>query len=203
MRELEERFLELVAFLGDRLQPEKRKLYERFFSAILPRSLGPHGVVRVLDRRAITLLHGDGNWWNFLYPRNGGAGRVFMIDWQAWRIGVGTDDLVALLGLHLDQARRHALEMDLLTRYHGKLREEGVEGYAWDDCWHDYRESALRFLGVPVWQWAIGLPASIWWPSLTRILETCADLHCEELLNAPSSPAIVHAEQTPLRVVKS
>lgn len=75
--------------------------------------------------------------------------------------------------------------MDLLKRYHGKLVEEGVERYGWENCWDDYRESAIRSLAVPIWQWAVGMPAEIWWPSLNRILQTCADLHCEELLGAP------------------
>jgi hypothetical protein len=185
VRELEEKFSGLVDFLGDRLPGEKRRLYERFFSSILPRSFGPKGLGRASERRAITLVHGDGNWWNFLYPRDPAGRRVYVIDWQAWHIGIGTDDMVDLIGLHLDPERRHALETDLLKRYHGKLVEEGVERYGWADCWDDYRESAIRCLAVPVWQWAVGMPAHIWWPSLNRILQTCADLHCEELLGAP------------------
>ncbi len=185
VRELEGKFSGLVDFLGDRLPDEKRRLYERFFSSILPRSFGPKGLGRALERRAITLVHGDGNWWNFLYPRAPAGGRVYMIDWQAWHVGIGTDDMIDLIGLHLDPERRHALETDLLKRYHDKLVEEGVERYGWGDCWDDYRESAIRFLAVPIWQWAVGMPAHIWWPSMNRILQTCADLHCEELLGAP------------------
>lgn len=184
VRELEEKFPRFVDFLGDRLPTEKRKLYERYFASMLRRSFGLQGLVRVSERQAITLIHGDGNWWNFLYPRNPAAGRVYVIDWQAWRVGVGTDDMVYLIGLNLDRERRHALETDLLKRYHGQLLEEGVDRYTWADCWNDYRESAIRFLAVPVWQWAVGMPAAIWWPSLNRILDTCADLHCEELLDA-------------------
>ncbi|HET8533507.1 MAG TPA: oxidoreductase family protein [Methylomirabilota bacterium] len=194
VRELEEKFPRLVDLLGDRLPNEKRKLYERFFSSILPRSFGPKGLGRASDRRAITLVHGDGNWWNFLYPRDPAAGRIYVIDWQAWHVGVGTDDMVDLIGLHLDPERRHALETDLLKRYHAKLLEEGVDRYGWADCWDDYRESAIRFLAVPVWQWAVGMPVHIWWPSLNRILQTCADLHCEELLSAPIADGSIRGD---------
>jgi hypothetical protein len=182
VRELEEKFPSFVDLLGDRLPVEKRELYERFFSSIARRPFRPQAVVPASERRAVTLVHGDATWWNFLYPRDPARDRVYMVDWQAWRIGVGTDDMVHLIGLHLDPERRHALEIDLLKRYHGKLQEEGIDGYGWADCWNDYRESVLHFLAVPIWQWAVGLPVTIWWPALNRILHTCADLHCEELL---------------------
>ncbi|HYB70188.1 MAG TPA: hypothetical protein VEH80_05950 [Candidatus Bathyarchaeia archaeon] len=175
VRELEEKFPAFVDFLGDRLSIEHRALYERFFASAIPRLLTPRG-------GGSTLLHGDATWWNVLYPRDPAKDHARLIDWQFWRIGVGTDDMIGLVAIHLDPDRRRALERDLLSRYHARLEEAGVTRYGWSDCWSDYRESAIRHLPVPIWQWSVGMPAHVWWTSLDRILRACADLGCGELV---------------------
>jgi hypothetical protein len=181
-RELEETFGGFADFLGDRLSADTRKLYERFFSDGPRRLLGRQGVGRLLEKRMITLTHGDANFWNVLYPRDPAADQIYLIDWQFWHIGVGTDDVAYMIGVHLDSPRRGTLDTELLKRYHNELLAQGVDQYEWADCWNDYRESIVRLLVLPIWQWAVNLPPEIWWPNLDRIVRTFEDAGCMELL---------------------
>ncbi len=181
VRRLEETFRGFADFLGDRLSPSGRALYERVLAA-LP-ALWERRYRDLYDRRhALTLLHGDAHSWNFLYPREPGRDGVRIIDWQAWRPGRGTDDLAYMIALHWYPERRKTLEADLLRRYHETLLRHGVAGYGWDACWTDYRESAVGNLSIPVWQWSVGVPPNVWWPHLERALLAFEDLGCSELL---------------------
>jgi hypothetical protein len=51
------------------------------------------------------------------------------------------------------------MERELLKRYHTELLRHGVANYTWDECWFDYRVSALTNLLVPALQWSVKLPA--------------------------------------------
>ena len=51
-----------------------------------------------------------------------------------------------LLGASLLREERLAAEDELVRAYDRGLKEAGVESYAWDQCWEDYRRGA--FAGV-------------------------------------------------------
>ena len=55
----------------------------------------------------------------------------------------------------------------------------GYDRQAVDD---DYRLSALLHIMTPVMQEVFGIPPSIWWNNLERILLAVDDLGCRELL---------------------
>src|SRR5262245_8959226 len=74
------RYARFAEYLGDRLAPGSRTLYERVLDALDRR------VTPALLRQHSTIVHGDAHVWNLLYPRDG-VGSVRLIDWSSWRVG--------------------------------------------------------------------------------------------------------------------
>jgi hypothetical protein len=181
--ETERRVHAFVDFLGDRLSVDRRKVYDKVLAA-LPRLFGHHRRRRLRERKAFTLVHGDATVWNFLYPHDADKEHVRIIDWQAWRIGVGTDDLAYMMALHWYPERRRAMERELLRRYHGELLQQGVAHYGWEECWFDYGVSAISNLLLPALWSGNQLPAALWWSHLERAMLAFDDLACDELLEA-------------------
>lgn len=168
----------LPAFIdanGDALTVEACKTLERVFSS----SLKPW--LRLTDRRALTLIHGDAHTWNFLFPRSG-DGPAFLIDWQLWHIDAGARDLAFLMALHWYPSKRQELERPLLRRYHEGLIARGVSDYSFDELWLDYRRCAVRNLTIPLLFWSRGMKPEGWWHRLECALASYRDLQCEELL---------------------
>jgi aminoglycoside/choline kinase family phosphotransferase len=129
----------------------------------------------------VTLLHGDSHPWNFLHPRDG-AGRTILLDWESWSIGAGPNDLVALIAMRSLPDLRREREEALLARYHAGLRAAGVDGYAWDDCWNDYRRGIARRLLAPLRLRRAG--SDSWRMSLGCLALAYHDLRCAETLPA-------------------
>jgi len=171
-----------IGFLGDRLSEDRLRIYDHVLAA-MPRLSCHLRWARLCEHRAITITHGDSHWWNFLYPHDAARDKVYLIDWQAWRIAVGTDDVAYMLAFW-HQERRRRLEQTLLRLYHQVLLREGVTNYAWHECWLDYRYSVIRNLFVPVWLWAHKVPATTWWPLVEPTMLAFEDLGCDEMLEA-------------------
>jgi Ecdysteroid kinase-like family len=163
-------------FLGDRLSGTRCAVYAQALR------VAPPLTQRLLAGHGLTLVHGDAHVWNFLFPHNGDTDTVRIIDWEGWRVGLGTMDLAYMMALHWYPERRARLEQALLRRYHAQLLTHGVVGYEWDACWYDYRLAAVRNLFIPMWQWAAKLAPAIWWSHLERAMLAFEDLHCSELL---------------------
>ena len=70
----------------------------------------------------------------------------------------------------------------MLHHYLEVLHAEGV-AYEAEDLWYDYRLSILRMLLVPVMQYDMKIPASIWWPHFDRCYSAIEDLDCLALLD--------------------
>ena len=168
-----ERFAEA---LGDRLSSSARTVYARMSDA-RERLYTPARLYATY-----TLAHGDAHVWNLLYPRDGVASGIRLIDWDSWRVGRGAADLAYMMALHWYPERRARLERPLLERYHGGLLAHGVTGYSLERLWEDYRLSIIGHLAIPVWQQSFGLHPVIWWPHLQRILAAFDDLDCAALL---------------------
>jgi thiamine kinase-like enzyme len=171
--------VELTAFadrLGERLSAERRRVYERLITA------APRLLDRYRSHRNLTLVHGDAHVWNAMLPRDGALGDVRLIDWDAWRVDLATDDLAYMLAVHCfpDWRRRH--ERETLERYHDTLVAHGVGGYAFDALWQDYRLSALWQITTPMWQANHRIPPWVWWNHLERIFRAVDDLDCLALL---------------------
>lgn len=183
IRDMERRFAGFVNFLGDRLSADRRLLYEKILLT-LPKlweeRIGEHQA----EGKNLTLVHGDAHLWSFLYPHRLDRDRVYIIDWQGWRIDTATDDLAYMIALHWYPERRRSLERDLIRRYYDKLSTYGVKNYDWSQCWNDYRLSAIGNFFIPVWQWSAKLSPAIWWPHLERAILAFNDLECAELLES-------------------
>jgi thiamine kinase-like enzyme len=168
-----------IDYLGDRLSPNRRRAYEEAMEFALPFFMR-----RLTSIERNTLIHGDAHMWNFLHPKDPEKGRAFLIDLATSnRIRPPTNDLAYMIALQWYPERRDLMEESLIRHYHSSLLSYGVKGYAWEDCWLDYRLSVISHMFTPVFQWAGGqIPASVWWHNLERISEAYKDLNCAELL---------------------
>ena len=187
-------FLDEVALA--KLGADYRRRYEHFAGTLGDRlgSGARADYARVLDARerlytpkrlyaTYTLAHGDAHVWNLLYPRDDAASGIYLIDWDAWRIGRGAFDLAYMMALHWYPERRARLEAPLIERYHAGLLAHGVTDYSLDRLWEDYRLAVIGHLATPVWQQSLELPPAVWWPHLHRILAAFEDLDCAALLS--------------------
>jgi aminoglycoside phosphotransferase (APT) family kinase protein len=161
--------------LGDRLPAERRNLYRRFLDA------APHLLARYHSHRNLSIVHGDAHVWNFFLPRDGGND-VRLFDWDAWRIGLATNDLAYMMATHWYPERRQRMEQKLLDHYHAVILARGVPGYDRRALQDDYRLAVLWQITTPVWQEAIDLPPVIWWGHLERVMLAVDDLGCRDLL---------------------
>lgn len=173
---VEENVIRFVNFLGDRLSVERRKIYDR----LLASKYKIWG--RLTDAAGLTVTHGDAHWWNLLYPREMDKHRVRIFDWQLWHVDVGARDMAFMIALGGYAERRTAMEKNLMRRYYDSLTAHGVRNYTWEDCWHDYRWSAVRNLNIPVIQWSEGRSAELWQGNLERAMLAYEELQCAELL---------------------
>lgn len=159
--------------LGDSLTAAGRRVFERVFGS----SLQPW--LRLTDRRALTVAHGDAHTWNFLFPRSG-EGPAFLIDWQLWHLDLGARDLAFFMALHWYPSRRRELEVPLLEYYHQRLAAQGVAKYAFDELLLDYRRCVVRNLSIPILFWSRGMKPEGWWHRLECALAAYRDLDCDE-----------------------
>jgi len=165
----------LFADLGEDLPAADRGVLETVFNS----SLRPW--LRLLDERALTVIHGDAHTWNFLFPRSG-DGMPYIFDWQTWHLDVGARDLAFMIGLHWDRSTRQRLELPLLHLYHDRLIAAGVDNYSFDDLLLDYRRCLVRNLTFPIILWAHGDPRESWRHRLDYALAAYRDHDAAELL---------------------
>ena len=161
--------------LAEDLPRSDRLVLETVFNS----SLRPW--LRLLDQRALTVIHGDAHTWNFLFPRSG-EGETYLIDWQVWHLDIGARDLAFMIALHWDHATRQQLELPLLHFYHQQLRSSGITSYSFDDLLLDYRRCLVRNLTFPILFWSRGGPRSGWRHRLDCALAAYRDLDCAEVL---------------------
>lgn len=161
--------------LGQDLPLADRQVLEAAFNS----SLQPW--FRLLDRKALTVIHGDAHTWNFLFPRSG-HGLPYIIDWQLWHLDVGARDLAFLIALHWHPTVRQQLELPLLHFYHGELLSAGIRSYSFDDLFVDYRRCVVRNLTFPIILWSRGLAREAWRHRLDCALAAYRDLNAAELL---------------------
>src|SRR5580704_3610385 len=132
---------------GDLLPRERRALYERLLDS------APHLLARYHSHRNLTIVHDDTHVLNTLVPRrDGGPDDVRFLDWDSWRIDVGSGDLACMMAMHWYPDHRQKVERMLLDHYHESLVAHGVQGYDRGALEDDYRCSVLFQITVPVWQ---------------------------------------------------
>lgn len=144
---------------------------------------------RLNDSQGLTIIHGDLNPGNILSPSEG-ARPIYLIDRQPfdWSLTTwyGVADLAYAMVHWWPIELRRLCEQPVLRRYHMELHKRGVEGYAWEQLWNDYRLMAMLSLYVAV-EWCV-LPEDrermrwVWFPKLEKALTAFNDLQCGELL---------------------
>ena len=101
---------------------------------------------RTKDPIGFTIVHGDVNPGNILYPIN--AGKIYFLDRQpfTWSLTtwLGVSDLSYLMVQYWDVEVRRALEMSVLREYQRQLLANGVIGYDWDQLFADYKLCAAQ-----------------------------------------------------------
>jgi thiamine kinase-like enzyme len=176
LAEFPKRLAAFADHLGDRLAPERLRLYEQLLDA------APRLLARYHTHRGLTLVHGDAHVWNAMHPRDPARDTIRLIDWDGWRVDTATDDLAYMMGLHWYPDRRRRFERPLLERYHATLVAHGVADYSFSALLDDYRLSALWQITTPVWQASLRLTPVVWWSHLERAMQTVDDLDCRALL---------------------
>ena len=139
---------------------------------------------RVAERRALTLMHGDTYFVNFLVPNDGSTASPVLLDWQCPSGNIGAFDLANLCTTFWssEQRQQNGRELRMLQRYHAELVARGVSGYSWDDLCHDYRAGIIYWLLVPIQDAHDGSAPAYWTPKLTCLTEAFHDWDCQSLL---------------------
>jgi len=107
----------------------------------------------ILDEETVpprTIGHGDYRLDNLFFASPEGGDPLAVIDWQISFRGRGLADVAYFMSQSLSPNERRACEMDILRNYHRVLTENGVDGYDFDRCLHDYRLGTLFWLLTPV-----------------------------------------------------
>jgi hypothetical protein len=173
---------DFMAALGDQLSPGWRATYQRVLPAL------PGLFQRHATGRDLTLVHGDAHLGNFLLPKDAETGNAYLADWQFWHPTIGGTDLAFMMAAEWEPEIRRRLEHGLLRRYYDGLLAHGVRGYAWEQCWDDYRLSVILVsIFIPVWRWAVFR----WAPDLAAVARSMMafdDLRCSELFEMRPSP---------------
>ena len=164
---------------GDRLSPRAMAIAERLKTKI---------TVFVNDSASppLTIAHSDLNYGNLFFSDDG---EMTVIDWQFIGRGRGTADVGFFLSQSMNTADRRACEMEILHRYHEKLLEHDVKDYSFDQCFDDYRESAMFLLAYPVIAGGnvdLGNERGVtmFTANLDRSIATILDLDCDEMIPA-------------------
>ncbi len=97
----------------------------------------------IAGRSPWTLVHQDYRVENVLFGPEG-SGEVVVLDWQGIGRGPGTYDLAYILGGSMETALRREHERDLVQAYYDSLIESGVQNYAFDQVWEDYKIGHLQ-----------------------------------------------------------
>jgi hypothetical protein len=105
-----------------------------------------------------TIAHHDYRLDNQLFDARGGKTPCAVLDWQTLMPGPGPLDVSYFNGAGLLPELRREHEQRLARRYHTRLLANGVTGYSWERCWHDYRFTAAHGFIMGVVGAAIATP---------------------------------------------
>lgn len=97
-----------------------------------------------------TLCHGDLRLDNVFWGSPDGSAPLTLVDWQIAVRARGPYDIGYFMSQSVDPEVRRAHERDIVRAYHETLLEHGVQGYAWEQCWEDYRMTVMWCLTYPV-----------------------------------------------------
>jgi hypothetical protein len=97
-----------------------------------------------------TIAHSDTRLDNLFFAPDPADDAFALIDFQLVLRGRGVGDIAYLLGSSMDVDLQRRSASDLLRRYHGALLSAGVDGYPFERCLQDFRESVAFYLSGPL-----------------------------------------------------
>ena len=125
-----------VENFGSALPPAILEIGERFGDQVV-------ALTNQLARHPVTISHGDYRLDNLFFASPEGGAPLTVIDWQIVSRGRGVFDVAYFMTGTLPPEVRKEKDEPFLRMYHEILLENGVTGYDFDACWHDYRTSTL------------------------------------------------------------
>lgn len=128
---------------GDHLAADERSILSRVAESPSCPLFQPAGTPFCLE-------HVDYRLDNMLIDRGHTPPRVTVVDWQSVRVGKPMNDVAYFLGAGMEPRARRQVERDIVAAYHRELLAAGVQGYAWENCWEDYRRGSFAGFGVTV-----------------------------------------------------
>ena len=128
---------------GHHLPPSLREVAGQFVNNVAH-------IKNQLADRPTTILHGDFRLDNLFFGPPEAGPPLIVIDWQGAHKGPGASDIAYFQAFCLEPDHRRSVEIDLIKNYHDALVANGVRGYDFDQCRHDYRLSMFEPLGVLV-----------------------------------------------------
>lgn len=166
------------------------------FSSQVPASILEMGerfgksIPHMIDRFGVpprTIVHGDYRLDNLFFATPEGGDPLAVVDWQISSRGRGLFDVAYFTTGALQPEERKAKEMDLLRMYHRILTENGVQGYDFHQCLHDYRISTLfcwLYAVITLGRLDIGNERglALFTANLDRTVAAITDLNAGELL---------------------
>jgi Ecdysteroid kinase-like family len=164
---------------GDRLSPRAMAIAERLKTKII-------AIENAIASPPMTIAHGDLRYDNLFFSADR---EMAVADWQIILRARGPYDIAYFMSQSVNPADRRACEMGVLRSYHETLLERGVEGYGWEQCFDDYRTSAMFCLVYPViplgsLDLANERGVKLFTAMLDRCVATILDLDCDEMIPA-------------------
>jgi thiamine kinase-like enzyme len=133
-----------VEFTKDFLTPEMEEVCRRYGKAV-------RQIMTSVGRdMPTTIVHGDYRLDNLFFASPHGGPDFAVIDWQIAAKGGGIFDVAYFVCGTLPEDERQAAEAELVKLYHDTLVANGVKDYTFEQCWRDYRLSALFLLAYSV-----------------------------------------------------
>lgn len=117
---------------------------------ILRKLAGAESPVTSTAREPFSLVHIDYRLDNLLIDERGAEPVVTAVDWQSITVGNPLTDVAYFLGAGLVPEDRRACEEAIVRAYFDRVVAAGVEDYAWEDCWTDYRRGVFSGFMVTV-----------------------------------------------------
>ena len=145
---------------------------------------------RTNNPTGFTIVHGDVNPGNILYPVD--RGKVYFLDRQPfiWSLTtwLGVSDLSYLMVQYWETEKRRNLEMSVLEQYHRQLIDQGVSDYGWEQLLADYKLCIPQAV-YTVAEWCIRREDRdrmrwLWRLELERAMHAFFDFGCNELWSA-------------------
>ncbi|MFD1177996.1 aminoglycoside phosphotransferase family protein [Paenibacillus puldeungensis] len=142
---LERDYMSFRARQDFNLQPEQFDIYEKSLLD-LSKNAERH-IQRIAKRQHTTVIHGDLNACNILYPLDS-LSKPRLIDFEAVRIGLCTEDLVTLF-IH-DFFHGGTETLSLFEQYYRSLCSKISSEYTYDQFQEDVRMSVMEGLFFPL-----------------------------------------------------